>query len=149
MANMKNITIENAVLLFRNFSGKPGPFNHEGERSFAVKLDEAQAQQMADAGFPVKGLKPRDEEDAPGYFVKVKVSYAQKPPAIYMIAGGKKTLLDEASIATLDYAEIQTVDLVVTPYQWEIAGRSGIAAYVKSMYVTIDEDDLASKYANL
>lgn len=145
----KNITIENAHITFRNFSGKPSKFNHDGARSFGIRLDEVQANEMRSIGFNVKPLAPMDESDEPAYNLTVAVNYGMKPPAVYMIAGGKKTLLDEETISTLDYADIEMVDLTINAYEWEFAGNSGVKAYLKSLYVTVSEDDLADKYANL
>ena len=56
--------------------------------------------------------------------------------------------LTEDEISMLDSVEIENVDLIVNPsrYDSKITGKPGIKAYVKSMYVTIVEDDLRKKY---
>jgi hypothetical protein len=144
-----NITIENAKIGFRNFSGKEGQFNPAGRRNFCVFLDSEFATQLQTDGWNVRWLQPKNKDDEEQAYLQVAVSYENIPPKILMISSRGKTVLDADSVSVLDWAEIDTVDLIIRPYNWEVRGKGGVKAYIKSMYVTIAEDEFESKYNNV
>ena len=142
------ISIENARILFRNFSGRETKFNREGNRNFCVLIeDPEEAKNLIDEGWNVRVLKPREEDDEPRYYIPVAVSFANLPPNVYLVVRKKKTRLDEETIGQLDTADIVNIDMTLRPYCWEVNGDTGVKAYLKTMYVTIEEDAFAGKYA--
>ena len=147
---VENITIENARIIFRNLSGKPDKFNSQGgKRGFSVVIDDPKfAEELKKEGWNVKQFKPRDDEEGePGHFLQVKVLYSDRSnPHIYLCTKKNKTMLNEETVGSLDYAEISSVDIVIRPYEYDVRGQKGVAAYVKTMYVNIVEDEFADKY---
>lgn len=153
---LEPVKMEGVRLVFRNFTGKESEFNREGDRNFGVILpDERQAEAMKQDGWNIKRLKPSEEEQEAGAeqgppWLPVKVGYGKgRPPKIVQITSRGPTILTEQTVDGLDWAEIITVDLMVRPYFWEVRGDTGISAYVQTMYVTIEEDALEAKYAEL
>ena len=146
-----NIVVEDAKIGFRNFSGAEGKFNPKGRRNFCLFLDTDLGKVLENDGWNVRWLDPKEETDEAKPYLQVAVSYDNIPPKIVLVTKKGKTLLDEASVNILDWAEIDTVDIIVRPYNWSMhAGtkneKSGVKAYVKSMYITIVEDEFESKY---
>ena len=141
-----NIKIENAKLIFKNFSGEESKFNRKGNRNFCVILDPDVAEDLAEDGWNIKYLRPRDEGEEKTPYLQVSVVFGKIPPKVTMIAGRTKTLLDEDTIGTLDFADIANVDLIIRPYNWEVNGKEGVKAYLKTMYVEIEQDIFAGKY---
>lgn len=146
--NIPNVTIEGARILFRNFRGEEKTYNARGRRNFCVILEPSLADQLISDGWNVKTLKPREDGDEPQPYMQVKVMYGARPPKIVMISSAGKTDITEDTVDMLDWAEIENVDLVIRPYEYEVNGKSGISAYLKSMFVTIAEDYLEQKYSD-
>ena len=142
-----NIIIENARLMFRNFSGKEKKYNVAGNRNFCVVLAPDDADHLLKQGWNIRYLAPRDPEDSPLPYMQVTVEYSKgRPPKIVQITSQGKTVLDEQSVGNLDWAEFDNVDLTISPYHYEIGGRAGIKAYLQNMYATLVEDELEAKY---
>lgn len=150
---LEPVVLEGKRIVFRNFAGAVGRFNAEGDRNFNVLLDDEEAERMIADGWNIKWLQPREEGDKPQARLDVAVSYKEKtrPPRIVLLTSRGKTSLDEDRIGLLDWADIVNVDLILNPYHWSIAasGKSGIKAYLKSLYVTIREDELELKYMDV
>lgn len=143
---MPPLILRNCRICYRNFSGKATKFTPEGRRSFNVILDEGLARQLTDDGWNVKMKPARDDENALFCTLPVTVRFDILPPRIYLISGKTKTELDEDSVGALDYAEIEKIDLTINPRHYDVNGKTGIKAYLKSMYVTVVQDELASEY---
>lgn len=152
MSNRKindTILIEDARIIFRNFKGAEGKYNREGDRNFAVCLDDDIAQQLINDGWNVRFLQPRDEGDDPQAYIAVSVSYKGRPPRVVMISSAGRTEIDEESVEILDWVDIATVDIIIRPYNWQVNGKTGVKAYLKTLFVTINEDELELKYSSI
>lgn len=145
----EKFTVENAKIIWPNFSGLEGQFNAKGDRNFTIVLEPTDAQQMAEHGWNVKFRDPRDEGDDPQATLQVSVNFKGRPPVVYMITSRGRTHLGEDMIGLLDSVEIIQADLMVNPYEWNVNGKSGVKAYLDKMFVTIREDVLDRKYADV
>lgn len=149
MSDRKEVLIEDARIAFRNFAGKEGMYNREGDRNFSILLSPSDAEALSRDGWNVKVLKPREEGNEPQPYIQVSVSWRGRPPRIVLITSRGRTEIGEDLVETLDWAEIEKADLILNPYEWQVSGNSGIKAYLKSLYVTIREDPLELKYASV
>ena len=143
-------TLDDAQIRFRNFSGAAGQYNAAGNRNFCVLLPDDVAQAMAADGWNIKYLKPREEDDLPQAYIKVKVKFdGPRPPKVFMINSRGRLQLDESMVSILDWAEFAKVDLIISPYKYNVNGNEGVTAYLQTIFVTIKEDELELRYADV
>lgn len=147
---MENLKIENASIVYKNFAGTRDEY-HPGRRTFHVVLDDEEAAALEADGWNVRTKPSKADPEVMFHTLPVEARFDNYPPKIVVISESSKkvTFLDESNVSRLDSAAIKTIDLMLSPSKWTNGGRSGIKAYLKTAYVTIEEDDLDLKYAAL
>lgn len=143
------LVLENASVIFRNFSGQPSQFNPEGKRNFCVLLDTEMANKLKSEGWNIRYSNPREDGDEPQAYMQVAVSFDNYPPTIMLVTSKNKTLLKAEDVGMLDWAELEHIDMIIRPYSWEVNGNKGVKAYLKSMYVKVEEDAFSEKYSDI
>ena len=140
------LQIDDARIVYRNFSGTGSKFNREGDRNFAVVIpDQDVVDELVNRGLNVKIKPPRDEDDTPFMFLPVKIKFNERGPKVYLQSGDKMVELDEESIDCLDDVDILSVDLDIRPYDWEVNGKQGRTAYLQSIHVVQEVDRFAAR----
>ena len=140
------LQIDDARIIYRNFSGVGSKFNREGDRNFAIYIDDEDiANELRDSGWNVKIKPPREDGDDPFMFLHVKIKFNDRGPSVYLVTGNKKTPLNENTVSCLDDIDILSVDLDIRPYDWEVNDKTGRTAYLQSIWVTQEVDRFASR----
>ena len=135
-------------ICFRNFSGPASQYNRNADRNFAIVIDSEEAKNLlVERGFNVKIKPPRDEDDTPFMFLPVKVKFNNRGPNIYVQSAGNVKRLTEETVGMLDEIDIQSVDMDLRPYDWEVNGKEGRSAYLQAMNVIQNIDRFGAQYA--
>jgi hypothetical protein len=146
------IIVENAKLIFRNFTGREQPpYNGKGMRNFCIIIPENFVEGMRQDGWNIKETKVRDEGDEPEHYIKVNVRYdTGSPPRVALISSTNKkpTELKEGDIDILDTADIQKADIIISPYNHKM-NDGGVSGYLKSAFITIRSTYLEDKYEEM
>ena len=152
MTDRDRITMQNVKIVYRNFSGLAGQYNEAGDRNFCVVLGEELARQMEADGWNIRWQPPYEEGDPMRPILKVRVKYRTRdgrptrPPKVILITSRGKNILTERQVMLLDLADIIETDLIINPYEYE---RGKFTAYLDSIFVTIRENELELKYADV
>lgn len=142
------LQIEDARIIYRNFGGEASKYNREGDRNFAVIIPNQEiCDQLTAEGWNVKIKPPRDEDDTPFMFLPVKVKFNNRGPNIYVQSAGNVKRLTEETVGMLDEIDIQSVDMDLRPYDWEVNGKEGRSAYLQAMNVIQNIDRFGVQYA--
>lgn len=142
------LQIDDAKIIFRNFEGRGDKYNREGVRNFSILIEDPDtADALAEKGWNVKIKPGRDEDEGPFMRLPVKVKFTDYGPKVYLVTGDRRNELDEESVGCLDNIDIESVDLDIRPYDWDVNGRTGRTAYLQSMQVVQRIDRFAARYA--
>lgn len=140
------LQIDEADIIYRNFSGIGSKFNREGDRNFAVRIDDREiADRLVEDGWNVK-IK-EFEDGGILMHLPVKIKFNERGPAVYLKTGRNMNRLDEESVDCLDHVDILSVDLDIRPYDWDVNGKTGRTAYLQAIHVTQDVDRFAQRHA--
>lgn len=153
------VQIDDARIIYRNFSGAASKFNREGDRNFSLVIpdqiykildDETEitiAEKLVNDGWNVKIRPPREEGESPFMHLPVKIKFNDRGPAVYLKSGHALNKLTEETVGMLDDVDILSVDLDIRPYDWEVQGKTGRTAYLHSMCVTQQIDRFMERFA--
>lgn len=142
------LRIEEARIAFRNFRGIGNQFNREGDRNFAVVIpDQETADILMDNGWNVKIKPAREEGDTPFMFLTVKIKFNSRGPRCYVVSNGNQVKLREENVGMIDTMDIDKVDMIIRPYDWEMRGSTGRTAYLEDIEVLQRVDYFAARYA--
>lgn len=141
------LQMDDARIIYRNFSGLGSKFNREGDRNFSVVIEDREtADMLIEEGWNVKIKAPRDDDEMPFMHLPIKIKFTDRGPNVYLRTGEVTNKLDEESIDCLDNIDILGVNLDIRPYDWEVNGKSGRTAYLQSIEVIQEVDRFAERY---
>lgn len=143
------LQIDDAHIIYRNFSGAPSKFNREGDRNFAIIIpDQELADALIEEGWNVKIKPPREDGDSPFMYLPVKIKFTDRGPKVYLLSGKARNVLTEETVGMLDDIDILSADIDIRPYDWEVNGKTGRTAYLQAMHVTQRVDRFTERYAD-
>ena len=141
------LQIEDARIIYRNFAGIGSKYNREGDRNFAVIIPNQEiADELIADGWAVKIKPPRDDDDSPFMYLPVKVKFNNRGPAADVKSGNSVQRLNEDTIGMLDEIDIQSVDMDLRAYDWEVNGKTGRSAYLQAINVIQNIDRFGAQY---
>lgn len=145
------LTLRDIRMMYKNFPGKAGDYNAEGQRNFAVWLTNEKAMELRQMGWNPKLIKRTADlpEEDREWTLKVNVAYGNRPPGIFLItkSTNSRNPVDEEFVHLLQGAVFDKVDVTLSPYNHKMNG-GGVTAYLRRFYGILHEDPLDLEYAH-
>lgn len=152
MPRVNNINIVDGVIAYSNFSGRINECNENGNRTVTFVIPDDIAQDLINDGWNIRLQLPKNDDENPRYLLEVTMSFRTKDgrpkdPKVFIVREDNSIVhMTEETIGTLDGKDIISADAVIGPWYWERNGRSGIKAYINSLYLKIKENPIDAKY---
>lgn len=143
------LKVDDAMFNFRNFSGKNSRFaSADVRRNFGVVLDAELAAKLKEDGWAVKYPDPRTDGEERDPYLVVHLGYKIRAPRVVMETSTNRTELGEAEVEVLDWADIAQAKFICTLRAWKMeeTGKTGNKAWLKTMVVVVEEDELEIEY---
>lgn len=147
------IMIDDARIIFRNFRGEGGKYNREGDRNFAVLIDDEKIAKELCADVNEYGapwnvkIKENEDGEMPFMYLPVKVQFNNRGPNVYLVSGTRRNVLRPDTVGMLDQIEIDSVNLDIRPYDSIVNGKAFRTAYLQTIEVHQRIDRFAARYA--
>ena len=153
MARIPDINITEGKIAYSNFSGSPTQYNPEGgSRTVTFVIPDDIADGLINEGWKIR--KQEFDDGTSRYLLDAAFLFRTRngqprDPKIFIVRDNRLIHVTEDTADALDRADIVSVDAVIAASHWEYAGRSGIKAYINSMYLTIKENPIDEKYRKM
>ncbi len=149
----KRITVRNAVIMYKNFSGRKTDFNREGNRNFCLCLTTEAADRLLEEGLNVKE-RIRDGESSEDSlkYITIKVNLNSEYPPTIATYGTKldgtkyKKVLTAETLGSLDFASFERVDLTFKLFHTVVLDKARTSAYLDDLRVVLRPSDLYGGY---
>ena len=100
---------------------------------YVVIETEEQADELTRRGWNVNVKPPKEEGRAPLMLLKVKLAFNSWGPDIDLVTGNAVNRLDAETVKRLDRIQLDSVDLDIRAYDWEMSGKTGRSAWLNSL----------------
>lgn len=155
-----NVSFNNAQIArgrWSNFSGGPTDWDPKNtKRWFTIFLPDDEAQRLTDLGWNVRTRNSTNESEPELKYLKIAMNYDPEMPwshpRIWLVRRvGNPELLEAEDLFQLDNKDLVIIkaSIQIRPHDWKLAnGTSGRKAWLKQMYVSIEQDDFGAEYWN-